>query len=320
MGDDYETSKWNATDHIYNFGAAQMEFFSADDDKKLRGGRRDVLFINEANNISKRAFDELQVRTRRFTFLDHNPVSEYWAHEMKSRSDVEWIHSTYQDAKNVLPAEIITNIESRKGKDPNWWNVYGLGLLGNIEGLVHPSFDQVDILPDGGIDFYGLDFGFSNDPTVLIHCKTIKDHLYSDELIYEKGLNNEQICHRLEQSGVRKGYDEIFADSAEPKSISEIALHGYNIQPAPKGKDSVVAGIQRVNQYHQHWTKRSVSSIKEQRNYRYIQTMDSKITNKPIDDWNHAMDARRYALMGKIILGGNQLFTFGADIEEKQNV
>ena len=299
LGDRYDDRRYNRTDRIYYLDKGIIEFFPADDSSKMRGGRRDVLFCNECNNISKNAATELMVRTKMFTFLDFNPVAEFWAHEMRYDKDVEFIKSTYLDAKSVLPQSIVDNIEKRRN-DKNWWRVYGLGEIGNIEGLVHPEFNAIDSMPDGAIEFYGLDFGYTNDPTSLVRCVIIDDCLYCDQVIYRTGLNNDQIAKQMISNGVRKDYDEVFADGSEPKSINEIRRYGINIKAAPKGRDSVLSGIQRVNQYKQFWTKRSVDAIKEQRNYKYIETDDGKITNKPIDDFNHAMDARRYGVFGKM--------------------
>ena len=314
MADTFDDSAFNKTDHIYKFKNAKIEFFSADDSARLRGGRRNILYINECNNISKDSFDELDVRTKGCTFVDYNPVSEFWVHELLQRNgiadfskdhfpnskEVCFIHSTYLDARQVLPRSIIEKIESRREHNPNWWNVYGLGLVGNLEGLVHPIFSTCDEMPsaNNGVEFYGLDFGFT-DPTALIRCIVIKDQLYCDQLIYETGLTNTQIATRMESLGIRKNSDEIFADSAEPKSIKEIASFGFNIKPAEKGSDSVRAGTLKVNEYRQVWTKRSVDAIKEQRNYRYIQKDDGKITEKPMDDFDHAMSARRYGVISK---------------------
>lgn len=301
MGEDFNIQRWNATENIYNFNSnVILEFFSADQPGKARGPRRDILFVNEANNVPKSIFDELDMRTHRFVFIDFNPVYEFWAHELKGKPEVEWIHSTYLDAMHVLRKSDVEKIEAKKDRDPNWWNVYGLGLIGNVEGLVHPLLlTDIDELPDGN-PFYGLDFGYTNDPTTLIKSVIVGDEIFSDELIYQTGLNNQQIANQMKSLGVREGYDEIFADAAEPKSIDEIHLQGFNVKPAPKGPDSIAQGIQKINQYKQHWTKRSINSIKEQRNYRYIQDKDGKYTNKPIDNWNHAMDARRYGLIGKM--------------------
>jgi phage terminase large subunit len=319
LGPAYDPDRFNKTEHIYHFPRADIEFFPADEASKLRGGRRDILFINEANNALQHAFDELDVRTRLCTFLDYNPVSEFWAHELlrhrgitdftrsESREDCAFIHSTYMDARHVLPDSVIAAVESRRDRDPNWWNVYGLGLVGNVEGLVHPLFGTIDDLPEGGVVFYGLDFGFASSPSALVKCVLQEDRLYCDQLIYETGLTNDQISRRMESLGLSKNFDEVFADAAEPKSIKEIADHGWNIKPAPKGEDSVRNGIDRINQLKQFWTKRSVDAIKEMRNYRYIETSDGKLTNKPIDDYNHALDGRRYAVVGKMT-GSPSLF------------
>ncbi len=299
MGDDFDDSRYNKTEQTYSFGKGIIEFFPADEPSKMRGGRRDILFINEANNVAWDAFRELDVRTRLFTFLDWNPVSEFWAHQegLISKPENIYIHSTYLDAKQVLPPEVIANIESNQGTDPNWWNVYGLGRLGKIEGLVYPLFMQIDQLPAGNI-IYGLDFGFSGDPAVLVRNVIVGNTLYSEELVYERGLTNQDLAGRMVELGVRKNCDEIYADSAEPKSIEEIYQHGFNIKPCPKGTDSVEFGHQKLRQYHQHWTKGSLNCIKEQRNFRYIPDKNGKLTEKTTHQFSHGMDARRYAVVG----------------------
>ena len=299
MGGSFEDARWNKTEHTYTFGNGIIEFFSADEPSKMRGGRRDILFINEANNIAYESYRELDIRTRLFTFMDWNPVAEFWAHENRLLSAPEnvYIHSTYLDAIAVLPAEVVANIESNRGKDPNWWNVYGLGLLGKVEGLVYPQFQQIDALPEKD-GFYGLDFGYSNDPSTLVHCVVDGKDLYCQELFYETGMTNDMIAHRLDELGIRRHYDEIFADSAEPKSIDEIAAYGFNIKPAPKGPGSVEYGHQKVRQYRHYWTKDSLRCIKEQRNFRYIADKLGKLTDKTTHTFSHGMDARRYAVVG----------------------
>ena len=297
MGKDFSDDKWNKSESIYDFGnGCKIEFFSADNSSKLRGGRRDILFENEANNLSKESHDELDVRTRKLTILDFNPVSEFWAHSEIGRPHVAHLHSTFIDAAHVLEQSVIDNILSRKDRDPAWWRVYGLGLVGKIEGLIHPNFQQCDSMPEGGREIYGLDFGYSMDPACLVRNRVVDDTIYSQELIYEKGLTNDMLCKRMDQLGVRRGYDVIIADSAEPKSIEEIRSYGFDIRAAVKGPDSVNSGIQKVNQYKQVLTKDSLNLIKEQRNYRWEKTSDGKFTNKPIDDFSHGMDARRYAI------------------------
>lgn len=312
LGESYDESKWNASEHIYTFRPGViMEFFSADQPGKASGPRRDILYVNEVNNVPKVVFDQLDMRTRRFVFVDFNPVCEFWIHTLQGRPEVAWIHSTYLDARHVLPQIMIDKIEAKRLLDPNWWNVYGLGKIGNIEGLVHPFFAQEDVLPEHEVmkEFYGLDFGFTNDPTALIRNVILGDmELHSEELLYETGLDNNQIAKRMDQLGVPKHAVVEWADAAEPKSISEIEKYGFNIKACPKGPDSVRNGIQLVNQYHQFWTKGSLNCIKEQRNYRYITSKDGKITNVPTDDFNHGMDARRYALTGEKAKIGVQIF------------
>ena len=296
---------YNMSEHIYDFGKGKIEFFPADEPSKMRGGRRDILFINEANNVGYDAYRELDIRTKLFTYLDWNPVSEFWAHEngLISRPDTKYIHSTYLDALNVLPPEVVKNIESNKDLDSNWWNVYGLGRIGKVEGLVYPYFEQCDELPKGDI-FYGMDFGYSNDPSVLVKNVVLGECLYSHEIFYESGLTNDAICHRMDEGGVRRGYDEIFADSSEPKSIEEIHRFGFNIKPCAKGADSVEYGHQKVRQYKQFWTRSSLNCIKEQRNFRYIADKDGKLTDKTTHQYSHGSDARRYACVGRESVSG----------------
>lgn len=291
--------RYNKSDNIYTFdNRSKLEFMGLDEIGKERGPRRDILFCNELNNLKWEVVQGLDIRTNLFTFADWNPTSEFWAHEKWiGKSENIYIHSTYLDALHVLPPEVIRNIESNKDTDPNWWNVYGLGRLGKIEGLVYPFFEQIDQLPPGDV-FYGLDFGYSSDPSVLTRHTIQNQALYSEELIYESGLTNDEISHRMDELGVRRGYDEIFADSAEPKSIEEISRFGFNIKPCPKGADSVEYGHQKVRQYKQFWTKGSLNCIKEQRNFRYIADKDGKLTSKTAHQYSHGMDSRRYGVIG----------------------
>lgn len=301
---------WSKTEFTYKRPdwKGTIEFFGADDSDKVRGPRRDILFINEGNNVPWEAARGLDIRTNLFTIVDWNPVAEFWVHQYPSGKDMiqGWIHekqnhyyhSTYLDALNVIPQDVMDNIEAQK-KDPNWWNIYGLGLLGKIEGLVHPDFEQRDFLPEGH-RFYGLDFGFLGDPVALTRNVMIGDKLYSQELIYETGMTNDEIGRKMDLLGVRKLVDPVFADPSEPKSIEEIRRMGFNIKESMKGKGSVAYGIQKVNQFYQFWTKDSVDGIKEQRNYRYLKDKDGNFTENTTHQWSHLMDSRRYALAAYI--------------------
>ena len=214
--------RYNKTEQQYRLSKSVIEFFGADESDKVRGPRRDILFLNEANNIPWETARGLDVRTSRFTFADWNPVAEFWAHEhWIGQPENSYIHSTYRDALEVVSPEIIQTILKTGEKDPNWANIYLEGKLGKIEGLVYPFFTQVNELPHGD-EFYGLDFGFSTDVTALVKNVITGDGLYSQELIYERGLTNQDIADRMVVLGIRKRFDEIFADSAEPKSIEEI--------------------------------------------------------------------------------------------------
>jgi len=302
LGDSFDIARFNRTDLIYTFGSgAKIEFFSADDPSKQRGARRHCLFLNEANNIPYSAFRELDARTERLCIADWNPTSSFWYYEnnLGNDPDSEFIHATYRDAMDVVPPEVIKNILKMGERDSNWANVYLEGRLGKVEGLVYPYFELIDELPQGDA-FYGLDFGFSTDMTALVKCVIVEDSLYCQELIYEVGLTNQDIASRLDELGIKRHYDEVWADSAEPKSIEEIHRYGFNIKGASKGPGSVEYGHQRVRQYKFQVTKDSLNMIKSLRNFRYIQDKDGRLTNKTTHLFSHLMDAVRYAIMGKV--------------------
>lgn len=288
---------WSKTEFTYHWASADIEFFGADNPDKVRGPRRQILFLNEANNIPWETARGLDIRTEIFTFADWNPTGEFWAHEnWVGQPENCYVHSTYQDAKEVLPKAVVDNIESNQDKDPNWWNIFGLGLIGKVEGLVHPAFKIIDKLPEG-IAFYGLDYGFSSDPTVLTKHILIGDNLYSQQMFYDySGLTNPQIAQKMELLNIPPNAS-IWADPNEPKSTEEIRQKGFNIADSVKGAGSRAFGIKKVNNYYQHWTKDSVECIKEQRNYRWLK--DSKtglFTDETTHQWSHGMDSMRYGL------------------------
>jgi phage terminase large subunit len=290
---------YNKTDHIYRRPGwnGVFQFFGADDDGKVRGPRRHILFINEGNNIPWETARGLDSRTEIFTIVDWNPTGEFWAHEFwMDEPNNAYNHSTYLDAleAGVISQQLVQdNIEIYRDKDPNWWNIYGLGLIGKIEGLVYPYFEQVDELPLGAY-FYGLDYGFSVDPTVLVKNVILGDKLYSQQMFYDySGLTNDQIARHFSLLHIKS--EPIYPDPDEPKSAEELRKLGFNIQEAVKGKGSVAFGIQKVNQYYQSWTKDSVDCIKEQRNCRFIKDRQTgAFTDRITHQWSHGMDARRY--------------------------
>lgn len=289
----WKDSNWNATDMVYTFeSGSKIEFFSSDNGDKLRGARRDRLFINEANNVSKDAFDQLEVRTKEFVFLDWNPTNEFWFYtDVKDREDVDFITLTYKD-NEALSEEIVGAIEKRKG-NKNWWLVYGLGQLGEVEGKIYKDWQIIDEIPhEARLERYGLDFGYSNDPTAIVAVYKYNGGFIFDEICFQKGLSNKQIADILNNQDKAM----VMADSAEPKSIDEIKSYGVNIFPALKGQGSVNKGIQYVQDQKCSITKRSVNVIKEYRNYLWKVDKDGRIINEPDVGFDHSMDAIRYAL------------------------
>ena len=299
---------YNQTDHFYSRPDWKgiITFLSADNEKAV-GMRRDILFINEGDMLIWETARELISRTNCFIIVDWNPRSQFWAHEYY-KDDPKWAydHSTYLDALNVIPQGKAEDIQDLGRKDPNYLNIYELGLLGRVEGQVYPHFEQVDSLPMGAV-FYGLDYGFSSDPTVLVKNVLIGDKLYSQQMFYDStGLTNGQIAQRFSLLGIKR--EPIYPDPDEPKSAEELRQAGYNIMEAVKGKGSVDFGIQKVNNYYQHWTKDSLECIKEQRNHRYIKDKQTGMfTDRTTHQWSHGLDARRYACVTYKGAGGETI-------------
>lgn len=292
----WKDNLWNATDSIYTFETgSQMEFFSADQPDKLRGARRDRCFINEANNVHLDAFDQLEVRTKEFIFLDWNPTNEFWFYTdvLNKRDDVEHIILTYKD-NEALSQEIVNSIEQRKGRK-GWWQVYGEGQLGEVEGKIYRDWVIIDeIPPEARLERRGLDYGYTNDPTAIVDVYKWNGAFIWDEVTYQKGLSNRQIADILmnqDNSNIL-----VIPDSAEPKSNDELIMYGVNLLPASKGQGSVNHGIQVVQSQRIFVTKRSINIIREYRNYLWETDRDGKILNTPEGGFDHAMDAGRYAM------------------------
>jgi phage terminase large subunit len=293
----YKDDLWNKTDSTYTFETGSIiEFFSADQPSKVHGPRRHILFLNEANNISYDTYKQLALRTSDVIFVDYNPVQEFWVHsDIVPNVDHDFIILTYKD-NDGLPENIIKEIESHK-KDKNFWLVYGLGQLGEAEGRIYKDWQIIDTIPhEARLDRYGLDFGYTNDPSVILAIYYYNGGYILDEVVYQKGLSNKQLADIF----INEPRALVYADSAEPKSIDEIKLYGVSILPCTKGQDSINQGIQFVQQQRISVTKRSVNTIKEYRNYLWQTDKDGKIINKPTDVWNHSMDSIRYGFNGLI--------------------
>lgn len=292
----WKDDSWRESDKVYTFETgSQIEFFSIDQPDKLRGGRRDRLFINEANNVPLDAFDQLEVRTKEFVFLDWNPSSEFWFYtDVKTnREDVDHIILTYKD-NEALSKEIISSIEMRKN-NKSWWTVYGEGKLGEIETRIYKSWEILDDVPEGcRLERRGLDFGYTNDPSSLIAIYRYNGGYVLDEELYRKGMSNKDLADFI--NNVPNTGRLVIADSAEPKSIDELKLYGVSVLPAQKGKDSVRQGIQLIQGLPMYITKRSTNLIKEYRNYLWLTDRDGKVLNEPTPGQDHALDAVRYAI------------------------
>ena len=295
----WKDSLWNATDSLYTFETeSKIEFFSADQSDKLRGARRDRCFINEANNVSLDAFDQVEVRTKDFIFLDYNPTNEFWVYTdvMEERSDFDFITLTYLD-NEALSREIIESIESRKNRK-GWWTVYGLGQLGAVEGKIYQGSSIIDSTPHRArLVRRGLDFGYSIDPTVIVDIYSYNGGFIINELCYRKGLMNNQIADIITS---QEDTVLCMADNNEPKSLDEIRMRGVNILGVTKGKGSVREGIDFVQQQQISVTKRSIDTIREYRNYLWKMDRDGKFItpNEPEHHFSHSMDAIRYGLNG----------------------
>ena len=279
---------------MYTFETGnKVEFVPFDTYGKAHGGRRDVLFVNEGNYMAYNIVDQLITRTREIVWLDWNPTSEFWFYTdmLGLRDDIDFITLTYKD-NEALDETTIKEIESHKHLK-GWWQVYGLGQLGDLEGKIYRGWKMIDEPPqEARLEKYGLDFGYSNDPSAGGAVYKWNDSFVLDEIVYQKGLSNKQ----LSEVFLSQDKATIVADSAEPKSIDELKSYGLNVIPSQKGKDSVLSGIQFVQAQNIFVTKRSVNIWKEYRNYLWITDKEGNIINVPSPIWNHHMDWIRYAL------------------------
>jgi len=292
----WSDKNWNASDFIYTFETgSQIEFFSTDNGEKLRGARRDRLFINEANNVSFEAFEQLDIRTKDFVILDWNPSCEFWFYTeiLGIRDDVEHIILTYKD-NEALDTQVIKALEQRKNR-VNWWRVYGEGQLGVIETRIYKDWEIIDDIPhEARLERRGLDFGYTNDPSAIVDIYKYNGGYILDEQLYQNGLQNKAIADVIKNLPIPQTL--VIADSSEPKSIDDLKEHGINVLPAVKGPDSVRNGIQLVQDQRIWVTKRSVNLLKEYRNYLWSSDKNGKIINVPESGLDHLMDSLRYAI------------------------
>jgi phage terminase large subunit len=289
--------QFNKSSLTYTFAnGSYIEFFSADNASKLRGARRDVLFVNECNNITWESYYQLAIRTRKFIYLDYNPVSEFWVDtELLNDSDTDFVVLTYKD-NEALDASIVKEIEKARDKAEtsdywrNWWLVYGLGQIGTLEGVIFNNWKQIDKIPqEARLLGHGMDFGYTNDPTTIISLYKYNEQFILHEALYQKGMSNRDIYNVAKNLG---GY--FVADSAEPKSIAELQSYGLAVMGAEKGSGSVLHGIQALQSVELLVTSQSTNLIKELRNYTWDRDKNGTLLHKPIAAYDHCVDSSRY--------------------------
>jgi phage terminase large subunit len=298
----YDTNRWiednwNASSLTYTFGSgSRMQFKSYDSVGKAKSsGKRDILFLNEANHIAFDIADALMIRSKE-TWIDFNPDNEFWVHtEVLTEPNSEFLLLTYYD-NEACPKETIEDLELKKQKAltsdywANWCRVYIDGEIGNLEGVIFNNWKSIDDIPkEARLLGYGLDFGYSNDPTSIVEVYTYNGQRILNEICYQKGLSNSQIAKYITTKL------PCYCDSAEPKSIDELKSYGVKAYAVTKGSDSINFGIQVMQEQDYLVTSKSVNLTKELRKYAWDK--DKKTNeklNKPIDNYNHAIDATRY--------------------------
>ena len=296
----YAEENHNKSELSYLLNGNLIEFISVDQPQKIRGRKRDYLWLNEANEFNYEDWAQLILRTTEKIYLDYNPSDPYsWIYEkVLTRDDCTFIKSTYL-ANPFLDKDTIAEIERLKDLDPDYWRVYGLGEIGTVQTMIFRNFDLVDDV-QGRLIGYGLDFGFTNSPTALVEVRQLDDNLYIKELLYEKRLTNTDLANKLKEFGIDR-QTEIVGDSAEPKSIEEIYRQGFNIKPAKKGA-GIHLGIDIMRRYKLHITKDSLNAIKEFRGYKWATDKNGDVLNNPVKVNDHLIDATRYLCLNKLAI------------------
>lgn len=301
----FNPDNYNKSHLKYTFSNdSYIEFFSVDDESKIRGARRNILYVNEANNIRYDAYLQLSIRTNQDIYIDFNPVCRFWAHdEVMNEEHSEFLILTYLD-NEALEQTIIDQLEHNRIKGitsdywRNWCDVYLDGKIGSLEGVIFNNWTGIDYVPEEAtLVGYGMDFGYTNDPSTLIGIYKYNENIILDEVFFRKGLSNADMSALINQDNVK---GEIFADSADPKSIAELKKYGHNIKAAKKGKDSIIFGISILQEYDMLVTKRSNNLKEELSRYSWKKDKEGITTNSPEDLNNHAIDAARYLAMMKL--------------------
>lgn len=292
---------YNKSDRIFEFfNSSIIEFKSYDNSQDAKSGKRDYLFINEANGLTWDVYTELALRTKKRIFIDYNPNIGFWVHEhLIGKPGVQLIVSDHRH-NPFLGQEVRDKIEALKTVDIELWKVYARGLTGKITGLIFDNWYICESIPvDARLIALGLDFGFTNDETGCIEVYQQNGELWVNELLYKTGLTNTDISSKLKEAGI--GFNcEIIADSAEPKSIEELKRLGWRITPAKKGADSVKNSIDILKRYKINITRNSTNLRNELNRYKWRVDVTGKTINEPVDSWNHLIDPLRYIALNKL--------------------
>jgi phage terminase large subunit len=288
----YSEDRHNKTDQTYELNGNLIEFISADQPQKIRGRKRDYLFINEANELTKESWMQLLFRTSKFVVLDYNPSDEFhWIYDdVLTRDDVEFFISTYRD-NPFLSEELVKEIERLELADPEYWKVYGLGERGSSANLIYTHWKPIEALPGRGELIYGVDFGFVK-PTAVVGVEIWEGAIYADEIIYQDRLTTPNLADEMLLASVRRS-PIMYCDSAEPKTIEELRQYGWNTWESDK---SVLEGIKRVKSMPLYITTRSTNMVKEIKNYRWVVDKNGVRQDEPVKNYDHSLDALRYAI------------------------
>lgn len=299
---------YNKTEKVYSFpNGSRLEFSSFKDWQDAKSGKRNRLFVNEANGISWKVYEQLAQRTRDQITIDYNPDAPFWAHQkLKGRKGVKFIYSNFfhnQFIPKDLKEEFI-----EKGRDfPDWWKVYGIGKTGKTEGVVFPDVIWVGDLPKDehcARISYGLDWGYTNDPTALVKVVLYKGELYAKLLIYEKRLKYKHIAEKIKELKINSNLHTIICDH-DQRGMDTLQDYYIFCEPAVKGAGSIESGIQSLKEYkmnivnNHHWKAEQLAY-----KWRENKLTGEPIKGNPIDAFNHAWDALRYGIQG-IIEGSN---------------
>ena len=294
---------WKEGDYTYTFpNGTIMRFVGLDDPYKIRGQKRDIAFINEANKTTVEDFQQIDFRLSEFMIIDYNPSGEFWVQSMLLKQkdyidDTSIFISTYKDNPHLSKSQIKT-VERLERTDPYRWRVYGLGLSGIKDETIFRNWQVTDEFPECNSIALGLDFGW-NDPNALIELRQNEDKLYVKQHIFQSAITPDNIINKLNdmvQNNLIQQETPIVADSARPEIITQIQRAGFNIHSSKKGANSVFDGIQLMKDYEIFIHEDSKDLISEFGNYCWKLDKDEKPTDIAEDKWNHGIDAIRYGM------------------------